>query len=191
MNKASSKRPTRQPRYEVEQRAQFSKAQYDGLMRWLNKSAKDLGQDNRINYIWVFPNKFLKVVHATSQGKAKLAFKRGNLSTSRSFKEIEIEFDPKQFSDMVEIFKQLELPVKVYKPTQVRHNYLYKGVEIAMKRSKNWGYHAELEVMVDRVGLRAGAEKKIKAVADELGIKLMTNQEIAELRRKIGGKKGH
>jgi len=178
-----------QPRYEVELRAQFDRAQYNKLMRRLHKSAENLGQDNRVNYIFIFPNKFLKIVHATSQAKAKLAFKRGQLGKSRSFKEIEVEFDADKFSDMADIFKQLDLPVKAHKTAQTRHNYLYKGVEIAMKYSKNWGYHAELEVMVDRISQRTKAEAKIRAVAKELGIKLMSNKAILELRRRIDDKK--
>lgn len=178
----------RQPKHEVELRAQFDKARYNELMWQLDRLAKDLGQDDRINYIFIFPSKFLKVVHATSQAKAKLAFKSGHLGKSRSFKEIEVGFDVKKFSDMVSIFKQLDLPAKVHKTAQVRHNYLYRGVEIAMKYSKNWGYHAELEVMVDSISRRAKAEAKIRAVAKELGIKLMSNKKIIELRRKINAK---
>src|SRR5680860_828265 len=112
-------------KHDVELRAQFNKTQYDKLMQCLHKLAKDLGQDDRVNYIFIFPNKFLKIVHATSQTKAKLAFKQGNLGTSRSFKEIEVAFDANKFSDMVDIFKQLDLPVKSHKTAQTRHNYLY------------------------------------------------------------------
>lgn len=177
-----------QHKHEVELRAQFDKAQYNKLMEYLHKSAKDLGQDDRVNYIFIFPNKFLKIVHATSQATAKLAFKQGNLGTSRSFKEIEVEFDASKFADMAEIFKKLELPAKVHKTAQIRHNYLFKGVEIAMKHSKNWGYHAELEIMVDNISQRDKAEIKIKTVAEELGIKLMSNKEIIELRHRIDAK---
>jgi hypothetical protein len=67
---------------------------------------------------------------------------------------------------------------------QKRDNYLYKGVEIALKWSVAWGYHMELEVVVNNKKKQLFAEKKIYSVADELGVKVMTNEELMKFTKK-------
>jgi adenylate cyclase class IV len=61
---------------------------------------------------------------------------------------------------------------------QSRHNFEYKGVEIALKFSQMWGYHAELEIVIDDESKKAEADEEIMAVARELGIVLMTQEEL-------------
>ena len=57
-------------------------------------------------------------------------------------------------------------------------------MEIALKWSKTWGYHIELEILVAQSNKKEEAEKQIKQVAKELGIKLMTDAELAEFTKK-------
>lgn len=67
---------------------------------------------------------------------------------------------------------------------QKRHNYLYKGVELALKWSEIWGYHLELEIVVTDQNQKAAAESKIFAVTKDLGIKIMTDEELKEFTEK-------
>jgi hypothetical protein len=64
-----------------------------------------------------------------------------------------------------------------------RHDFHYRGVEIALKHSEAWGHHAEFEVLLDGEpsnGDKDGAIARIRQVAAELGVELMSEQELAE-----------
>jgi hypothetical protein len=63
------------------------------------------------------------------------------------------------------------------------HNFRFRGVEIAVKWSDAWGHHAEFEVFLDdeaSATARDEAVARIGVVADELGMHLMTEEELAE-----------
>jgi len=67
---------------------------------------------------------------------------------------------------------------------QKRHNYLYKEIEFTLKYSDTWGHHLELEKMVyDKKDIFL-ARKRIKEIALELGIHLMTDRELMEFTKK-------
>ena len=102
--------------------------------------------------------------------------------------EWEIYFDPKDFEKAVDLFNHLGLPAKTTKDFQERHNYVYNGVEIAVKFSEQWQYHVEMEIVVDDMQKKIEAKEKIKAVADELGIKLMTDEEVRIFTKKFEDK---
>ena len=67
---------------------------------------------------------------------------------------------------------------------QKRKNYVYKGVEVALKYSEVWGHHLELEIMIADIKEKEQAEKKIREAANDLNIKLMTDEELAEFTKK-------
>ena len=67
---------------------------------------------------------------------------------------------------------------------QKRHNYLFKGVEIALKYSDVWQYHLELEILINDEDKKIVAEKRIYEVADELGVRIMTDEELKEFTKK-------
>lgn len=89
---------------------------------------------------------------------------------------------------MAELILHLGLPVQLIHNSQQRHNFLFKGVEIAMKFSEDWGYHAELEIVVNKLVEKEDAEKRIRAVAKELGLNLMTEVELWEHTQKVQAK---
>lgn len=80
---------------------------------------------------------------------------------------------------MVKVFRSVSLS-DGQRSYQKRHNYEYKGVEIALKFSETWGYHAELEIVITDKARQVEVEAKIRDVAEELDIRLMTNEEIKE-----------
>lgn len=64
-----------------------------------------------------------------------------------------------------------------------RHNFRLDGVEIAVKWSEAWGYHAEFELLLDdgaSDAARDEAQAKITDVAASLGVTLMSEQELAD-----------
>jgi hypothetical protein len=59
-------------------------------------------------------------------------------------------------------------------------------VEIAVKWSEAWGHHAEFEVLLDDGASDAAqreAADRVTGAAEELGVTLMTEQELAQFTR--------
>jgi len=169
--------------YEIEFRSMFSKEKYDQLQAFLSANAQDLGQDDKDVYFFILPNKLLKVVSNISKNSAKLVLKLNKIGEGSSFKEIEIPFNPQEFESLASIFKELGFN-KAMRSFQKRHNYNYKGVEIALKYSEDWGYHSELEIVVSSEDKIKDCEEKILFVANELGIRIMSDQELKEFTQK-------
>ena len=57
-------------------------------------------------------------------------------------------------------------------------------MEVALKYSEVWGHHLELEIMIADIKEKEQAEKKIREAANDLNIKLMTDEELAEFTKK-------
>lgn len=163
---------------EIEFRAKISKNKFDSLNQFLKQNAQNLGEDNKDTLFYILPDKFFKVVNETSKNKAKIVLKNNRIGNGNEFGEWEIKIYPSEYEKAIDMFNHMNLPGKSMRAWQKRHNYLYKGVEIAIKYSEYWEYHVEMEIVVDEVKKKQEAEKQIKDVADELDIKLMTDEEI-------------
>lgn len=173
------------PKIEIELRALFEKAQYKKIQKFLNKNAKDLGEDNEEVYFFLLPDKIVKVANNTSKKTAKIVIKFNRLGRGSSdFEEIEIPINSSDFNNAIKLFSALPFE-QIQNSYQQRHNYKYRGVEIALKYTKSWGYHAELEIMVSNKAKIERAKKKIKRIADELDIKIMSEQELTEFAKKV------
>lgn len=107
------------------------------------------------------------------------------LGEGSSFQELEVPFDDSAFEAMKELCKAVSLPDQVIEGTQKRTNYVLDGVEIALKWSEDWGYHAEFEIMITSLSEKEEADAKIHAVAENLGITLMTDEEVKEFSDKV------
>ncbi len=164
---------------EIEHRTRFDEEKYNELQKFLDASAKDLGQDDKDVYFFLFPDKLVKTVNNVSKKTAKIALKLNKIGKGSDFEEIEIPIHQEDFNNATKLFITLEMGEYMHS-YQKRHNYLYKDVELALKWSGDWGYHLELEVVVNDVTKKEDAEKKIFAIADELGVKIMTDQELLE-----------
>lgn len=173
---------------EIEFRAKISKEKYDELSRFLLKKAEDLGEDNKDTVFYILPDKLFKAVNETSKNKAKIVLKNNRIGNGSDFGEWEIGINPGEFEKAVEIFDNLNLPGKRMRAWQERHNYLYKGVEIAVKYSEYWKHHIEMEIMIGDLKDKEDAERKIREVADELDIKLMTDEEIKAFAQLVENK---
>lgn len=169
---------------EVEHRAMISKEKYDELLEFLKSNAEDLGEDDKTTYFFILPDKLLKVVDNISKKSAKIVLKLTKIGHGSDFEEIEIPIAPKDADQVADIFKILGF-TDVHKSFQKRQNFIYKGVELAIKYSKVWRHHVELEIMIDDMSRKAGAEEKIKAVAKELGLRLMSQKELKEFTEQV------
>lgn len=174
---------TRKRIIEIEFRARFGKDKFDSLGRFLKKHARDLGKDDKDVYFFIFPDKLLKVVNNVSRKSAKLVLKLNKIGRGSDFEEIEVPVAQSEFEKIANIFKKILIcdPMHAF---QKRHNYLYKGVELALKWSEIWGYHLELEVVIDTLSQKNKAEKNIFLVAEELGVRIITDQELKEFTEK-------
>lgn len=170
---------------EIELRSLMEESEYHRLKDTLSEKGEDLGQDNKDVYFFLLPDKIVKAVNNESKGTAEIVMKLNRLGRGSSdFEELEIEISPEDFEKAVKLFSNLDFNQK-QRSYQKRRNYIYKGVEIALKHTDSWGYHAELEIVVNDEGKQKQAENKIRKVAKELGIEIMTEKEIAEFAKKI------
>lgn len=170
---------------EVEVRALFDKPKYDELLDFLLKNSTDLGQDDKDVYFFLLPTKVVKVVNNISKGSAKIVIKLTRVGTGgNDTEELEILINPKDFDKSVRLFKELEFD-QVQRAYQERRNFMYKDIELALKYSESWGYHLELEIMIANKDEQEEAEVKLKALAEELGVKIMTEKEQAEFVSRV------
>jgi len=169
---------------EIEFRSMFGRKKYDKLKRSLDRNAQDLGEDDKDVWFFIMNDKLLKVVNNVSQKNAKLVLKLNKIGKSSDFEEIEIPISQAEVEKAVKMFTGLGVTNNIVHSFQKRHNYLYKGVRLALKYSEVWGYHLELEIVINDKSEKEKAEEQIQAVADELKVKLMTDEELAEFTRK-------
>jgi adenylate cyclase class IV len=172
------------PKIEIEFRSIINKSRYNELRKFLIKNAEDLGEDDKDVVFFIMSDKLLKVVNNISNKNAEIVFKANKIGKGSDFKETHILINQKDIIKTIETFKALKITSNIMRSFQKRHNYLYKGVEIALKYSEHWGYHLELEIMINSLKNKPKVEEKIKKVADELGVHLMSDKELREFTRK-------
>jgi adenylate cyclase class IV len=146
-------------------------------MEFFVSQAKDLGEDDKDVYFFLLPAKLLKTVNNISQKSAKIVLKLNKIGQGSDFEEIEIPIKQEDFDKATRVFSELKIADSM-RSFQKRHNYLYKGVELALKWSEDWGYHLELEVVVNDLSEKENAENIIFSVAKELCVELMTDEEL-------------
>jgi len=169
---------------EIEFWAMFDEAKYNQLGDLLNSVAQDLGEDDKNVYFFILPAKLLKVSNNISKQTAKITLKLEKIGKGNAFEELEIPISPDEVDKSVHLFKELGFDY-IVESFQKRHNYLYEGVELALKYSKDWGYHLELEIVVDDESKKDAAIAMIKRVAEKLKVTLMTNEELLEFTKKF------
>jgi adenylate cyclase class IV len=156
----------------------FSREKYDEVKAFLDARAECLGEDDKDVAYFIFSDRLLKVVHNMSKGDAKISLKLNRIGEGAAFEEMEFHFSENDFELAKKIFHNLKLPAKCKEEAQQRINYAYKGCEIALKYGETWGYHLEIEKMIVDVREQEVAEQEIRAIASELGVALMTEDEL-------------
>lgn len=164
---------------EIEHRSRFNEDKYIELQKFLDINAQNLGEDDKDVFFFLFPDKLLKTVNNISKGTAKIVLKLNKIGKGSDFEEIEIPINKADFDNATKLFIALQTG-EYMRSFQKRHNYIYKDVELALKWSEAWGHHLELEIVVGDISQKDNAEKRIAAVAEELGIHIMTDKELLE-----------
>lgn len=170
---------------EIEKRGLLSLEKYNELLSFLDKSAESLGEDDKDVVYYIYPDKLLKVVHNLSKKNAKISLKMNKLGDGSSTLETEIVFSSEDFKNMKYILDVIGQAPQVIEGTQKRKNYIYKECEIAVKWSKDYGYHFEIEKVTEDKDTIEKIEKEIESVSEDLGVVTMTNEEIKQLQIKI------
>ncbi|OON74885.1 CYTH domain-containing protein [Streptomyces tsukubensis] len=168
---------------EIEMRARFTKEAHDRLVPLLEADGEDLGPDDKHIYFYVLPDQLLKVTDNTTAGTAKITLKGSRIGQGTAFAENEFALAPADVPTAVKVFNALGFETTMHEAFNYRHNFRFGGVEIAVKWSEAWGYHAEFEVLLEDSApdaARAEAEARITDVATALGVTLMTEQELAD-----------
>jgi adenylate cyclase class IV len=171
---------------EIEMRARFDAATHDRLIAYLEQHGEDLGGDDKHIYFYVLPDKLLKVVDNLTAGTAKISLKGSKIGQGAAFPELELPIRREDAGLAVRIFNALGLEGSMHDAFNRRRNFRYRGVEIAVKWSQAWGHHAEFEVLLDDMptaAQQAEAVERIRSVAEEVGVRLMSEQELAEFVR--------
>jgi predicted adenylyl cyclase CyaB len=169
---------------EIEKRGFLTEEKYNWLLDFLGENGKDLGMDDKEVVYYIYPDKLFKVVNNISKQNAKVSLKMNKIGEGSTFPEDEVFFDQKDFEKMKYIFDTIAKPERVMDGIQKRKNFEYKGCEIAIKWSEAWGFHFEIEKMVNEQSEVEKAEKELHDIADELGIKILTEEELKEFTKK-------
>jgi adenylate cyclase class IV len=177
---------------EVERRARFDEATYDRLMKKLSKEAQDLGDDDKTLQFYLYEDKLLKIVNNHSKGTAAIALKLTRIGQDTAYRELpQLPLDPIDVPTAVAMFNDLGGFESTHQAFNRRHNFMYAGIEIAVKWSEAWGYHAEFEILLDdnsTASEQVVAETTIQALADKLDIRLMTQADEAAFDRAFRAK---
>ncbi|MGW4647206.1 hypothetical protein [Kitasatospora sp. NPDC004289] len=167
---------------EIEMRARFDKDSHDTLVDRLVRDGEDLGQDNKLIHFFVLPDQLLKVTDNQSAGTAKITLKDSKIGRGAAFGETEFPIAQADVAAAVQLFGALGFEDTRHEAFNFRRNFRFRGVEIAVKWSEAWGYHAEFERLLDDGASdtdRDEAAAEIIDVAAELGVTVMTEQELA------------
>ena len=165
--------------YEIEHRGVLTEQQYHSLYEVLTTHAENLGVDDKEVSYYIFPEKLLKVVNNLSRGTAVLSLKLTALGQGSAFKELEVPFDPKQFTSLNAICAEITAPQQIITGTQKRTNFMYSGIEIALKWSEDWGFHIELEKLIEDIKDKEAADLAIQDVANHFSITFMSEEEVS------------
>jgi adenylate cyclase class IV len=176
---------------EIEYRAQLTEDEFDALTDRLRQRGEDLGPDNKHIWFYVLPDKLLKVVHNISHNSGKIVIKTNRIGSGSAFPEVELSIDASEVPAAIEIFRVLGYAQFMHDAYNQRHNWRYGAVEIALKRSEAWGPHAEFEVVVPDGASPTqidDANQLVRSAAEDLGVRLMTELELADFTRQFEAK---
>jgi len=169
---------------ELEYRAILSEEQFINIKKTLKAKARFLGNDSKETVFYIWSDKLGKIVYNDLKKTAKLSMKLGRISSTDSFEEIEFSinyYDREAAKKLFEVFN----PSDIQTVHQFRDNYQYKKINIAIKYTRSWGFHIELEKMISMDSEKFEAEKEIRRLADELGCKIMEPSDLKIYTEKI------
>lgn len=170
---------------EIEKRGLLSEEQYNEVTLFLNSHAESLEDDDKDLVYYIYDDKLLKVVQNISKRTAKVSLKMNTLGGGPAAQETEVFFNFDDFSNIKYIFDTIGNHRQVITGVQKRKNFLYKGCEIAVKWSNDYGYHFEIEKLTDTKENIKNIEEEIEVLAQELKLTLLSEAELQEFQRKV------
>lgn len=174
--------------YEVEFRGLLTEEKYYYLLDYLSANSDYVVEDNKLADFYDISNGILKVVDEISKNKYKLSIKLGDEFAGNGMEETEVYLrDSQSAAECRKVLNSLGYEIKS-SVKQTRTNFMYKGVELAIKHTPSWSYHFEAEVLVDDKAKVLEARKSIQSVCNELDITPMLSDELKIFIAKLESK---
>ena len=171
---------------EVEKRSIVTRKKYEGMRdQLLALGAEDLGRKDTETIFYVTDTAQLKVQSSSPQNEAKIAWKSGGLDGASAREEIEVRINFDDIASAEALIDRLMRGAKKVPTSQKRHDYRIGELTVAVKYSEHWGYHIEIDEVVEDDKQVAGALQHIQQLADKLGVTLLTSAEEKALTDKM------
>jgi adenylate cyclase class IV len=185
---SSAVRATPSGALEVELRGFFSdEKEFNDRLAALRAIASSVEEDHRDTVFFMIKDATLKVARLNSKRRAKIAYKGGDIVRSKAQKEIEMEIPYDSYDDAIAMFVALGFS-DMQLTQQVRYNLIVGEFEIAMKWSKDWGYHFEAEKVVCGETEAERAELDLAAFCHSHHLRALSEAEFEAFRTAVDTK---
>jgi len=143
-------------------------------------------EDNRDTTFYIIDRGTLKVAKS-SNGTAKLAFKKGDFVKDDGLVEIEIPIKPEDVEKMNSVLGYLGFN-DIQITQQKRTNYdMGNGIELSVKYSKDWGEHFEIDKVIEDSQDEEKAKAELMDILKEYNLSIATEEEIENLKQRVDG----
>lgn len=173
---------------EVELRGVLTKDKYKKIIAYLKTVADNEEVDDKISYFFVIRGGILKISDEEFKNKAKISYKQGGESKS-ILEEYEIPIAREDVQKTIKVFKDLGF-TNVNTVQQKRINFKYKGAEISIKDTPDYGPHFEIEMIAKNQEDAKLKRKVLFEICKDLDLKTLSQQEIKDLIISINTKHG-
>lgn len=153
----------------------------------LKAEADRYEEDHRATTFFMMKDATLKVAHLQSKGKAKIAFKAGDIVHAKAQREIELSLAPDDVANAVAMFEGLGFH-DIQQTSQTRYNLWFDEIEVAMKWSKDWGYHFEAELIGQTESDIASNLQRLHIFCENHDLKIVASDEFEAFRQQIDAK---
>jgi Adenylate cyclase, class 2 (thermophilic) len=165
--------------FEVEKRGFLDEHDHDALLRRFKADGISIEEDHRETIFFVIPDATLKITRSLSLGTSKIAYKTGDIARSVAQKEYETSIAFTDFDNAVQTFKHLGFE-NVQETQQKRFNIQLGSSTLSLKWSIDWGYHFEIDTVVENEEEIASAEAKLLEECAQLSLIPLTASEFSE-----------
>ncbi len=163
--------------YEVEKRALLkSDVDFNRIKRFLYKQGKFLGKKNLKTLLFRKPTylRFRSFCDVQKQ-RAEVTFKSGDYGML-SRKEINLDINPKQITDFIELLKAVGYKKGVFIKTE-RHYYKFRGLLVELNKIDYLGKIVEVEGLTNDKRKVGGLRKKIDDILEILQVQELSGED--------------
>lgn len=177
---------------EIEIRAILTKVQYINLLELANKFTFVKSEDLIVTYYWPYiddikrGNQTIKIANNQNTKKSRIVSKIKNASSS----DLEYEFfTDERTAQNIDKLLYISKWGRRYQNIQKRNDYeyLFENINygISLKYSTDWGYHMEIDVMIEGIERMEFYKKQIYKIYDSFSIKPLSEAEENILNKRI------